>query len=124
MTDLQIGDWVEFRWLDYANMYARKRTATGQSLSAKVISLDPIVLERWEPAKITKASRVFGHKVNRTPYRVGRQFKESMWTTLGVLTEPRKLHPNVARTCELRLEQTMRLPTKSQRDYAKRKASA
>lgn len=109
-----VGSWVReavtfYRPTDYIEPTGR------QFVFGKVVSIEgeDVRLESWEMARITRRSKAFGQKIDKTPYRVGGIHKAK-------LADVAPISEFMARSLEQKLEAVMRYPTYRERSNARR----
>lgn len=124
-STLEPGQWISYRYPKDPSQYVAKVVRVGQA----GVDVDvprwrhiedgtPVVIaQAWHVAQITRRTRAFGQKIDRTPYRDG-----SDEIIIEAERVERTLHPTLAARRDQDLERIMRLPTYAQRRYRREQA--
>lgn len=110
MTTFEPGQWVRYSYETRVyNDRLGYQTKTNHDYGrVKFLHIGSLTLESWGMAKITKRTKAFGQRIDKSPYRVGGTFTVE---TDRVTTIP----DGMARQLEAKLQQTLRYPTYAER---------
>lgn len=114
---MNVGDWVRYTWNERVYGASGYRDVPRHEYAKIAVLPDEngrVTLESWEIAKITRRTKAFGQRIDKTPFRVGGIFYANETDITPVL-------PGMARMLEAANERLMRYPTRAQRDYARAK---
>lgn len=110
------GDWAFETWMEPA-WRGDKRIELPRRTPVLVRSIegDKALVEHWEIAKITRRTKAFGQRIDKSPYRVG-------GVHYVALDDLRPMPAGMARREQANIERVMRYPTYGERRYRREKA--